>query len=332
MSNFNNYTNFTDLASSLFSQAILPNSKTQLTISPNVDGYSMPATIIVGGEKTSSSSSKTLLITAGLHSGEYPAIKATIDLANSLNPSEVCGNIIIIHCVNTSGFYKRSIDVVPEDGSNLNKNYPGDKNGSTGQKIADFFVSDLFPHIDFLVDMHSGGKFEALTPCLFYQTLPDVTDMSFKIANFTDIPYLIPSTAKTGHYSYAGTLGIPAVLLERGYGGLANPLDILSYKHDLLNILSGLSFLDHSRNISSIQKFNIKNPYYLESSHQGLWYPAIVPNQTVKKGQLLGVIQDFFGNTLVQYFAEFDAVIFYNTTDLSIRISDPLVAYGQLQI
>lgn len=318
---------FTTTASSLFNHLILPNSKTQLSICPNVPGYSMPATIIAGKNTINQ---KTLLITAGLHSGEYPAIKATIDLANSLDPSKVNGNIIFIHCVNTSGFYQRSIDLIPEDSSNLNKNYPGDKNGSTGQKIADFFVSNLFPNIDFLVDMHSGGKFEALTPCLFYQTLPDVTDMSFKIASFTNIPYLIPSTAKTGHYSFAGTLGIPAVLLERGFGGLSLPLDIADYKQDLLNILSGLSFIDSPLQSSSIQKFNVKNPFYLESSHQGLWFPSITPNQSVKKGQLLGVIQDFFGNTLVEYFAEFDAIIFYNTTDLSIRISDPLVAYGQV--
>lgn len=312
----------------LFNQEFLANTKTQLEICPNVEGYSMPATIICGNK---TQDSKTILITAGLHSGEYPAIQATINLAKELEVENINGNIIIVHCVNTSGFFKRSVDVVPEDGANLNKNYPGDKDGTTGEKIADFFVSDLFPDVDYLIDMHSGGKYEALTPCLFYQTLPEVSDISFKIASLTNIPYLIPSTARTGHYSFAGTMGIPAVLLERGFGGLCDKQDVDEYKFDLLNILTGLDFIKNSKYISSIQKNNIKNPTYLESTHKGLWFPAIKHDQEVKKGELLGHIQDFYGNTLVEYHAEFDGVIFYYTTDLAINISDALIAYGQLK-
>lgn len=315
----------------IFGYNIKENTKRQINITPDKTNYSMPATIISGSNNTKNT--KTILITAGLHSGEYPAIKATIELAKFLNPEDIQGTIIIIHCVNISGFLSRSIDVLPEDNSNLNKNYPGNKNGTIGDKLANFFVTNIFPNIDFLVDMHSGGKYEELTPCLFYQTRPNVKEISYKIASATNIPYLIPSTASQGHYSYAGTLGIPAVLLERGYGGLCNKIDVENYKEDLLGILHTFNFITTSisNNISyNNNQFNVKDTIYLESTVQGLWYPNIKSGQSIKKGDLLGTIEDFFGNILIQYFAQLDGIIFYYTTDLSVDVSNPLVAYGSI--
>lgn len=297
--------------------------KVQLTICPNVDGYEMPATVIHGA-----TSDKVILITAGLHSGEYPGIKASSLLAQQLEPSQVEGMIIIVHCVNTSGFDARVCDVVPEDGANLNANYPGDKNGTTGGKIADFFVSEIFPQIDYIVDLHSGGKYEELTPCLFYQTAEKVTTMSERIAKATNIPYLIQSTATKGHYSYAGQMGVAGVLLERGYGGLCEREDVDGYVGDLLGILKELSFISTEGTTNKPEQKIITQAVYLASEHKGLWYPKVKANHTVKTGDLLGEIEDFYGNSIAKYYAQKDGVVFYHATDLSINVGNALVAYG----
>lgn len=302
--------------------------KKQITIIPNNTSYEMPATIIYGAK--SNENSKTILITAGIHSGEYPGIKATTKLAEKLNPIDVNGVIILIHCVNTSGFISRNVDVFPEDNANLNANYPGNPSGTIGEKIASYFVTDIFPNINYIVDLHSGGKYEELTPCLFFQTAEKVTEMSEKIAKATNIPYLIKSTATKGHYSYAGQLGIPGVLLERGFGGLCKKEDILAYKEDLIGILTALDFITFDSN-SLPNKLNqtiISDAVYLSSEYQGLWYPNIISNQSVKKGELLGVIEDFYGNLIAEYHAQKDGIVFYFTTDLSINIGNGLVAYG----
>ena len=82
--------------------------------------YPMPATLICGCGK-----GKTVLITAGIHAGEYPAIPAVIRAAGEIQPEELNGNLIFIHCVNTSGFFKRTFGLIPEDDFNLNGQYPG---------------------------------------------------------------------------------------------------------------------------------------------------------------------------------------------------------------
>lgn len=79
--------------------SIKPNQKKQMLVVPNVLNYQMPATLIKGKYPE-----KTVVITAGLHSGEYPGIPATIHVAKTIDPHQVHGTILFIHCVNTSSF------------------------------------------------------------------------------------------------------------------------------------------------------------------------------------------------------------------------------------
>ena len=75
----------------------------------------IPLTIINGCED-----GPTLLITAGIHGGEYPGIAAAMELGRDIEPSDVNGILIMMHPVNIQGFWARREMIVPEDGKNLN--------------------------------------------------------------------------------------------------------------------------------------------------------------------------------------------------------------------
>lgn len=134
---------------------------------------------------------------------------------------------------------------MPECGTNLNADYPGAPEGGVGARIANFFVKEIFPKIDFLIDLHSGGRMEPLTPCLFFPVGAgaEVMKESLAAAKATNIPNLIASTAKTGHYSYAAGMGVPGLLLERGYGELCKPKWAANYVEDLRLLLKHFELL-----------------------------------------------------------------------------------------
>lgn len=71
---------------------------------------------------------------------------------------------------------------------------------------------------DYLVDLHSGGFCESLTPHVYYHgsAAPEVCARSLEMAKLTSPKYLVRSTAENGFYSYAGQRSVPAILLERG--------------------------------------------------------------------------------------------------------------------
>lgn len=301
---------------------LCPGEKMQVTLHP-VPGYDMPATLICG-EKTG----KTVLITAGIHSGEYPGVPAVIRTAAATDPHKVSGNLVLIHCVNTSGFWARTDCLLPEDGGNLNGDYPGSPDGGVTARIANFFVTELFPKMDFICDLHSGSQQEPLRPCLFFPKWEKVREESLAAAKALSIPYLIQSMARTGEYSYAAsTMNIPALLLERGHSGFCEKEWIEDYCRDLQLLLAHLGCLEEIP-ADNTEKHVFIRTLYLEAEEDGVWYSAVGPDDFVKKGQLLGRTEDFFGNVLHSYYAQEDGIVFYHCCGLSVKKGRNLVAYG----
>ncbi len=117
----------------------------------------IPLTIINGTQD-----GPTLFITAGLHGGEYPGIAAAMELGRDVPPEDVSGCLILMHPVNIQGFWARREFIVPEDGKNLNRVFPGNPLGTLADKTAYLISSNFFSIADFYVDMHSGDLHESL--------------------------------------------------------------------------------------------------------------------------------------------------------------------------
>lgn len=80
----------------------------------------MPLTLVNGVKE-----GPTLLITTGIHGGEYASIEATIRVAAALDSGEVSGRIILVPLVCPEAFHARVQYVLPADGKNVNRQFPG---------------------------------------------------------------------------------------------------------------------------------------------------------------------------------------------------------------
>ena len=63
--------------------------------------------------------------------------------------------------------------VSPIDGINMNRAFPGRRDGSVTQMIAHFVQHRILPACDALLDIHSGGKTMMFSPFACYHRLPD---------------------------------------------------------------------------------------------------------------------------------------------------------------
>lgn len=305
-------------------ETIKPGEKKQVMLEPGVKGYKIPATLICG-EKPG----KTLLVTAGIHAGEYPGVAAVIRMASELEPSEVEGNILFMHCVNTSGFWARTVAIVPEDGYNLNRDYPGKADGTVGERIAYYFMTELFSHVDFIFDFHSGANTEKMTPLVFYPDAENVKETSCEAAKALDISYVAESAATKGEYSYAAHYyGVPGLLMEIGHSHSCDSEWVELYYRNIKLLLQHLRICQFGESKTAEYQKIYKEVVYLDSEEQELWYPAVTLKQKVKKGQLLGHSEDFFGNMGKCYYAEEDGTILYYTDALSAPENTFLMAYG----
>lgn len=298
--------------------------KRQVVLKPNMEEYELPTTLICGKEP-----GKTIIVTAQIHAGEYNGTPAVIQAAQEIIPEKLKGNLVLMHCVNTSGFWKQHWRTLPEDDFNLNSDYPGCADGTTGEKLADWFIKEIFPQADFLLDLHGGSVNEPLAPCLFFPKAEKVEKESLAAAKALDVPYLIASRASGGEYSYAATYhGIPGLLLERGYGGFCRDEWISGHKRNIYLLLRHFGMYESEEPAVEYEPKVYEHTVYLESEKDGLWYPSVKENERIKKGQKLGQLEDMFGTVIQEFYAEGDGVVFYYTGGLSVRAGDSLVAYG----
>ncbi|MCF2625974.1 succinylglutamate desuccinylase/aspartoacylase family protein [Fusobacterium perfoetens] len=288
--------------------------------------YNFPLTVINGSKE-----GKTLLITSGIHGGEYPCIEAAIELAQEIDPQKISGQIIIIHPVNISAYYARISYILPEDGKNINRLFPGNPEGTLGDKIAYVLTTEYQDKADFYLDIHGGDIHEYLPPYVYYPGIGENKDAlayAELATNFLNAKYKVKSSATTGAYNSAAIRGIPSLLIERGGRGLWSKEEVENYKNDIKNIMRFLQILPETP-ISILEKPTlITKAVYLDATTSGCWYPCVKLEERVKKGQKIGEIKDVFGKTLAEYYSDFDSIILFMTTSLAINKDDPIITYG----
>lgn len=273
-----------------------------------------------------------LTVTAGVHSREYVGIEAARRLAERLNPANICGQVRIIHALNYDGLIARSDDVFPCDGRNLNREFPGDERGSATQRLAAYIEREVTGCSDFVIDLHSGGGYEYLTPHVYFHgsAAPDVCAASENMARYVNVKYIVRSWAENGLYSHAGQLGVPAILIERGQCGLWSEAEVQADIDDVMNIMRALGVLDDGVAALERDPRVLDGGYYEDSPESGLWYPEKRVGDMIKQGECVGEIRDAFGDVKTRVFAKCDGVVLYQTASLGIEKGKPMIAYGKL--
>ncbi len=292
------------------------------------DEFTLPATIIRGTE-----TGKTALITAGVHAGEYVGIQSAVELGRDLKIEKMTGTVVIVKVVAREEFEHRYGSLSRENGQNLNRVFPGKKDGTTYEKLAYAVVEELHKIADYYIDLHSGDDYEKLTPYVYYAGKADaeVVKISCQMAEQVDVPYMVKSEVSSGGcYNYAAACGIPSVLLERGQMGGWDTEEVRSMKRDVRSILRFLGIYDGHRSMRKYYPLNVTQVQYQSASCDGLWYPQKKPGDLFTEGEILGYVKDYEDNILETSVAYGEGVILYQTGSLQVLKDGPMVAYGRI--
>lgn len=302
-----------------------PGQKVQ-GMTPVYDVCRLPVTVINGVRE-----GETLLITAGIHGGEYPCIEAATQLAKEIDPEKIKGQVIIINCVNMAGFYDRVSYITPLDGKNLNRLFPGDENGTAGDKIAYFLTENYQKRADYYLDLHGGDIHEKLPPYVYRPGVGengDALDKAYGMAKYINAKFMVKSKSTTGAYNSRAILGIPSLLIERGCQGVWTGQQVEDYKADVYNVMKYLGIMDGRPVLPAVPAVEMTNVIYLDSDVTGMWHPLADIEEKISKGQKIGYITDIFGNVTKEYFAQYDATVLYIATSLAIAEGTAIITYG----
>ena len=289
--------------------------------------FTLPATIIRGKNP-----GKTVLVTAGLHAGEYVGIQTLIELSKKLNPEKVNGQLVLVKVLNRQDFEKRAGSISWEDGKNLNRVFPGKKDGTRMERLAAAITESLIKKADYYIDLHSGDGFEQLHPYVYYVGVVDekTAEKSLHMARHIGVKYVVRSTTATGGaYNYASSLGIPSILIERGGHSYWTWEEVEQDKRDVRHLVFHLQG-KKCHGLKHYRQMLLENVVYEYAPYTGCWYPSKKPGEYFFKGEELGELKDYYGNLLYTSIATENGVVLYQTASLNIIEDGPMIAYAAI--
>ena len=190
----------------------------------------------------------TALLTGGNHGDEYEGPLALFELAQSLDPNDVSGTVIIVPAMNYPAF-RAATRTSPIDRGNMNRSFPGKPDGTVTQKIADYFQRELLPRADIVLDFHSGGRTLDFLPFCAAHILPDKAqeNAAFAAVEAFSAPWSMRMTEidAVGMYDTAAEeMGKVFVTTELGGGGTSTAASVKIARRGLRNLLRHAGILD----------------------------------------------------------------------------------------
>lgn len=234
-----------------------------------------------------------VLLMGGLHGDEVNGIEVVRQLIARGFTQPIAGTIICMPVLNIFGFLSLSRSF--PDGRDLNRSFPGYKTGSLAGRFAYQFVHEILPHVDIVMDFHTGGAARFNAPQLRVE--PDALQAQ-QLAKVFAPPFIIQAKKLKGTLrETCSKLGITYLLFEGGKSGISD-------KHIVTHAVNGsLRVLHHLDMIASkdvIQPdhhtVSIKASKWLRASQSGMFHPKIACGKKVIKGEFIATITDPYGS------------------------------------
>ena len=143
------------------------------------------------------------------------------------------------------------------------------------------------------------------------------------------MPYKVKSMATSGAYNYAGLMGIPSLLFERGQGGRWSKEEVEMNLKDIENILKYIEVLDGEITYYEKEPINLENLVYYQIKSSGFWYTDLKPQDKIKKDDELGYVTDYFGNIIEKCISQDDGEVLYLTKTLWASKDTEVITYAK---
>ena len=305
-----------------------------IQVPAGVDAATNIPVIVIQGAKAG----PRLALVAGSHGTEYASIIALEKLAWSVSPAELSGTLVIVPLINLASFAQKVPHLNPVDGKNMNRMYPGNPNGTQTERASWAIGRQVVEPSDYLIDLHGGDLDENLRRYSYWpQTGNDKLDatsramvMAFGLDHIViqrnQAPPM-PATAPISRFSV--DLGKPTVIAEAGHAGATEAEDVDVLVQGSENVMRYLKMLPGE--VSPVEHPVWIGPITtVQSDHDGIFYPLVVPEAYVQQGMRIGYITDYFGNKLVDVIAPVSGVVVYVCSVPSMKKGDTAAYIGEI--
>lgn len=238
-----------------------------------------------------------------IHGGENVGPIATARFLRGLDLGQLRGSIAALMVANPLGQRLHS-RLIQQDGTNLNRIFPGKPDGSVGEQLAHRLLALAGEQGgDAVLDLHSGGE---LTITAFY-VIYDAKGTSPAQQAAKRLAAQVGSRYQWGASEdwMEGTFltnvtrrhGKPALIVESGGGARVRDEDLANFATALNGAACALGMLPgEPPTATDIRRGG--NAVHVKCTRGGFWRPAVEPGQDMVGGQLMGEMLDMYGEVV----------------------------------
>lgn len=249
-----------------------------------------------------------LFICAGIHGDEINGIEIIRKLLDHNALDEISGTLIIIPVVNIFGYNYKS-RYLP-DRRDLNRSFPGTKEGSLAARIAHTFLKEIVSKCEYGIDLHSGSIHRDNVPQMRANTL-DKKIKEFSMSFGIDV--VLNAQDRDGSLrEVASKRKIKLAVFEGGEALRFNDKVTKAGVEGCIRAMAHIGmlpkkYLAEERIKKKVQVYN--KSAWVRSSSSGTALFKIKLGQHVQKGQLICKIFDINGIERSQIFSEYEGLI-----------------------
>ena len=277
---------------------------------------------------------RTLWLHGQVHGDEINGMVAALRFANSLNPVEMSGNLVVTPTGNPQALDARR-KRNPYDELDLDQSYPGSANGLITERVAHALFEEVRGVADVLINLHTMNPLFDAQPYGVYKVHPDskVSESAVLAAMAPFFPTLACRQDVGGKGELPGNIagaldyqclaaGICAFMLELGGGSRLQPDNVALAERGFHTLAQQMGILGGTGGPCADSLRCVSRRGWITAAEGGLFIPAFSAGDLVRKNQSIGDLMGLDGSvTPVPPFAH-DGIL------IGLR-SDPVVHTGE---
>ncbi len=271
----------------------------------------------------------TIWVNAAIHGDEINGIEVVRRIRAALDPRRMRGTVLLVPVVNVPGFMTGT-RYFP-DRRDLNRSFPGSRNGSQASRVARAFMNTIVDRSDVGIDLHTGSGHRANLP----QIRADLDDTDTRrLALAFDAPVMMHAANRDGSLRAAATkLDKPVLLYEAGEAWRFDEAAIATGTRGVLNVLAELDVIDAEPESDSsrppLHSVECRSSQWVRARRGGLVSLWPVLGDQVLRGQPIGQIHDTRGKRLSRLTAPTDGIVIGENRDPVVNQGDAVLHIAQ---
>lgn len=263
-------------------------------------------------------------ITAAVHGDEINGVGAIRKLIQEPPFELKRGALILVPVVNIMGFERHSR--YTPDRRDLNRTFPGNKNGSLTGRLAHLIMDEVVGRCDYIIDLHTA----AVRRTNFPNVRADMDDPDCeRLAEAFGAEVIVNSTGPDGSLRReACRAGCPTIILEAGEALKVEPSVQDMTQRGLTHIMAELDMIDITDDVrpdTAPHQMIVQGSSWVRAGSGGFLKFHVAPGETVEKDQPLATNTGLLGKEHETIVSPHHGIVLGMTTMPAVSPGDPIL-------